>query len=40
MQRRQFNSGLVALPVFGLGMTTPAWALSEGDAASGVRVAL
>lgn len=40
MQRRQFNSGLVALPVLGLGSAMSAWALSEVDAASGVRVAL
>ena len=40
MQRRQFTTGLVVVPVLGLGAVTSAQALSEGDAASGVRVAL
>ena len=38
MQRRQFTTSLIAVPA--LGLATPARALSEGDAASGVRVAL
>jgi len=40
MRRRQFTSGLVAVPVLALGAAGPALALSEADAASGVRVAL
>ncbi len=40
MQRRHFSTGLVVVPVLGLGAVTSAQALSEGDAASGVRVAL
>ncbi|MDP1690351.1 MAG: DUF4197 domain-containing protein [Burkholderiaceae bacterium] len=42
MQRRQFTASLVAVPAVGLGLgaAMPARALSEGDAASGVRAAL
>ena len=40
MQRRQFTTRLMALPALGLGAVAPAHALSEGDAASGVRAAL
>ena len=40
MQRRQFTATLVALPALGLGAVSPVAALSEGDAASGVRAAL
>jgi hypothetical protein len=38
MQRRQFTSGV--LTITGLGLPFGAWALGEGDAASGVRAAL
>jgi Protein of unknown function (DUF4197) len=40
MRRRQFTTRLMAVPVWGMATTTPAQALSEVDAASGVRVAL
>ena len=40
MQRRQFTTSLIALPALGLAAASPARSLSEGDAASGVRVAL
>ncbi|MES2959552.1 MAG: DUF4197 domain-containing protein [Pseudomonadota bacterium] len=40
MQRRQFTTRLIALPALGLAAAAPAHALSEGDAASGVRSAL
>jgi len=40
MQRREFTTGLLAVPALGLGAVAPARALSEGDAASGVRAAL
>jgi len=40
MQRRQFTSHLIALPALGLGAASSTQALSESDAASGVRAAL
>ncbi len=40
MQRRQFTNSLAAVPLLGLGFAAPARALTEFDAASGVRVAL
>ena len=40
MQRRQFTNSLVGVPLLGLGLAAPARALTEVDAASGVRVAL
>ena len=42
MKRRQFSAVTVIglAPVLGLGAAGSAWALSEGDAASGVRAAL
>jgi hypothetical protein len=40
MQRRQFTTSLIAIPLLGLGAVLPAQALSESDAASGVRAAL
>jgi hypothetical protein len=40
MQRRQFTNSLVTVPLLGLGLAAPARALTEVDAASGVRVAL
>ena len=40
MQRRQFTTRLIAAPALALGAAEPARALSEGDAASGVRAAL
>jgi hypothetical protein len=40
MRRRHFTGVLTVVPVLGLGTATPVRALSEGDAASGVRAAL
>jgi hypothetical protein len=40
MQRREFTAGLLTVPALCLGAVAPARALSEGDAASGVRGAL
>ena len=40
MQRRQFTSAAIAVPVLGLAGMSPVYALSEGDAAAGVRAAL
>jgi Protein of unknown function (DUF4197) len=40
MHRRQFTTHLIAFPALGLGAASLAQALSESDAASGVRTAL
>jgi hypothetical protein len=40
VQRRHFTTSLIAIPALGLGGGSPAHALSQGDAAAGVRAAL
>lgn len=40
MQRRQFTTGLISAPWLSFGASAPALALSESDAAFGVRAAL
>ena len=40
MKRRQLTGGLLVGPMFGMGLLAPAQALTESDAASGLRAAL
>jgi len=40
MRRRPFMTTVITVPVFGMGGWAPAFALSESDAAAGVRAAL